>query len=167
MKSLSRVQLFVTPWTVYQAPLSMGFSRQECWSGLPFPSPGDLPDTGIEPGSSALQADTYRLSHQGSPSLDYLYLIQCKCYVNSCKYKVKLCKLLLANSRFAFLNFMEFHISNIIYRYRGLTVFHHLLPEEFGQLPNWLSYPQYFHSLAFWRQDDLSLTWNRSDTLHL
>ena len=58
VKSLSRVRLFVTPWTVaYQAPLSMGFSRQECWSGLPFPSPGDLPDPGIEPGSPALQAD--------------------------------------------------------------------------------------------------------------
>ena len=51
MKSLSRVQLFVTPWTVaYQASLSMGFSRQEYWSGLPFPSPGDLPEPGIEPG---------------------------------------------------------------------------------------------------------------------
>ena len=58
MKSLSRVQLFATPWTVtYQAPPSMGFSRQEYWSGLPFPSPGDLPDPGIEPGSPALQAD--------------------------------------------------------------------------------------------------------------
>ena len=46
------------PWTVaYQAPPSMGFSRQECWSGLPFPSPGDLPNPGIEPGSPALQAD--------------------------------------------------------------------------------------------------------------
>ena len=46
----SRVQLFVTPWTVaHQAPLSMGFSRQEYWSGLPCPSPGDLPDPGIEP----------------------------------------------------------------------------------------------------------------------
>ena len=50
VKSLSRVRLFVTPWTVaHQAPLSMGFSRQEYWSGLPFPSPGDLPDPGIEP----------------------------------------------------------------------------------------------------------------------
>ena len=50
VKSLSRVQLFVTLWTVtYQAPPSMGFSRQEYWSGLPFPSPGDLPDPGIEP----------------------------------------------------------------------------------------------------------------------
>ena len=45
-------------WTVdYQAPPSVGFSRQECWSGLPFPFPGDLPDPGIEPGSPALQAD--------------------------------------------------------------------------------------------------------------
>ena len=59
VKSLSRVQLFATPWTVaYQAPPSMGFSRQQCWSGLPFPSPGDLPNPGIEPGSPALQADT-------------------------------------------------------------------------------------------------------------
>ena len=49
---------FVTPWTAaYQAPPSMGFSRQEYWSGLPFPSPGDLPDPGIEPRSPTLQAD--------------------------------------------------------------------------------------------------------------
>ena len=49
----------MTPWTVaYQAPPSMGFSRQECWSGLPFPSPGDLPNPGIESGSPALQADS-------------------------------------------------------------------------------------------------------------
>ena len=49
----------MTPWAVdYQAPLSMEFSRQEYWSGLPFPSPGDLPDPGIEPGSPTLQADT-------------------------------------------------------------------------------------------------------------
>ena len=58
MKLLSRVRLFVTPWAVaYQAPPSMGFSRQECWSGLPFPFPGDLPDPGIELGSPTLQAD--------------------------------------------------------------------------------------------------------------
>ena len=58
VKSLSRVRLFVTSWTVaHQAPPSVGFSRQECWSGLPFPSPGDLPNPGIEPGSPALQAD--------------------------------------------------------------------------------------------------------------
>ena len=57
-KSLSRIRLFATPQTVaYQAPPYMGFSRQEYWSGLPFPSPGDLPDPGIEPGSPALQAD--------------------------------------------------------------------------------------------------------------
>ena len=58
VKSLSCVWLFATPWTAaYQAPPSMGFSRQEYWSGLPFPSPGDLFDTGIKPRSPAFQAD--------------------------------------------------------------------------------------------------------------
>ena len=57
-KSLSRVRLFATPWTVaYQAPPTMGFSRQEYWSGVPFPSSGDLPNPGIEPRSPALQTD--------------------------------------------------------------------------------------------------------------
>ena len=52
-------RLFASPWTVVrQARLSMGFSRQEYWSGLPFSSPGDLLDPGIEPGSPALQADS-------------------------------------------------------------------------------------------------------------
>ena len=58
-ESLSCIRLFVTPWTVAcQAPLSMGFSRQEFQSGLPFPSPGDRPDSGIEPKSPALQVDS-------------------------------------------------------------------------------------------------------------
>ena len=58
----------VTPWTVaLQAPLSMRFSGQECWSGLLFPSPGDLPDPGSEHVSPALQADSLPLSHLGSP----------------------------------------------------------------------------------------------------
>ena len=70
VKSLSRVRLFVTPWTVAsQAPPAMGFSRQECWSGLPFPSPGDLPNPGIEPGSPALQADTVPSEPPGKPIL--------------------------------------------------------------------------------------------------
>ena len=56
---LSRIWLFVTPWTVARlASLSLQFSSQEYWSGLPFPSPGDLPDPGIEPGSPALQTDS-------------------------------------------------------------------------------------------------------------
>ena len=68
MKVLSLVRLFATPWTVaYQAPPSMGFSRQEYWSGLPFPSPGDLPDSGIEPGSPALQADALTSEPPGKP----------------------------------------------------------------------------------------------------
>ena len=58
VKLLSHVQLFVSPWTVaHQAPPSMEFSRQEYWSGLPFPSPGVLPDPETEPKSPTLQAD--------------------------------------------------------------------------------------------------------------
>ena len=69
VKSLSRVRLFATPWTVaYQTPPSIGFSRQEYWSGLPFPSPGDLPDPGIEPGSPEFQADALT----SEPLLKYL-----------------------------------------------------------------------------------------------
>ena len=68
MKSLGHVWLFATPWTVAcQAPPSMGFSRQEYWSGLPFPSPGDLPYPGIEPGSPALQADSLPSEPQEKP----------------------------------------------------------------------------------------------------
>ena len=70
VKSFSRVWLFATPWTVaYQAPLSVGFSRQECWSGLPFLSPGDLPNPGIEPRSPALQADILPSKPPGKPSM--------------------------------------------------------------------------------------------------
>ena len=62
---LGCVWLSATPWTVArQAPLSMKFSRQEYWSGVPFPSPEDLPDLGIEPGSPALQGYSLLLSHQ-------------------------------------------------------------------------------------------------------
>ena len=58
-ESLSRVRLFATPQTVAcQGPLSMGFSRQEYWSGSPFPFPERLPDPGVKPGSSTLQADS-------------------------------------------------------------------------------------------------------------
>ena len=70
LKSLSCVQLFGIPWTVaYQAPQSMEFSRQEYWSGWPFPSPGDLPDPGIEPWSPALQADTLPSEPPGKTKL--------------------------------------------------------------------------------------------------
>ena len=69
VKSLSCVQLFATPWPVaYRAPPSMGFSRQRYWSRLPFPSPEDLPDPGMEPRSPALQADALssELKYQGN-----------------------------------------------------------------------------------------------------
>ena len=81
MKSLSRIRLFATPWTVaYQAPLSMGFSSQEYWSGF---SPVDLPDPGMEPRSPALQTDALPseppgksivFSVDGYSILPYIYL---------------------------------------------------------------------------------------------
>ena len=68
LSRFSHVQLFATPWTVaHQAPLSMGFSRQEHWSGLPFPLPGDLP--GIKPASPTLQADSLPTEPPGRPAL--------------------------------------------------------------------------------------------------
>ena len=75
MKSLSHVRLFATPWTVaHQAPPSTeggGFSKQEYWSGLPFPSPGDLSDPGIEPGSPAFQADALTSEPPGKLPLGF------------------------------------------------------------------------------------------------
>ena len=69
VRSLSPVWLFATSWTVaYQASPSVGFSRQEYWSGLPFPSPGDPPDPGIEPRSPTLQADALPSEPPGKPS---------------------------------------------------------------------------------------------------
>ena len=74
VKSLSHVQLFAIPRTVaYQAPPSIGFPRQEYWSGLPFPSLGDLPKPGIKPGSPALQIDTLPYEPPGKPSYGYKY----------------------------------------------------------------------------------------------
>ena len=79
VKSLSRVRLFATVWTVaHQAPPSMEFSRQECWSGLPFPSPGNLPDPGIEPRSPVLQADALPSEPPGKPFeciLNFKYIV--------------------------------------------------------------------------------------------
>ena len=66
VQPLSRVQLFVTPWTAAcQAPLSMGFSRQEYWNGLACLSPGDLPNPGSEPMAPALQADSLNIKFTG------------------------------------------------------------------------------------------------------
>ena len=73
VQSLTRVRLFVTPWTAAcQAPLSMGFSRQQYWSGLPFPSPGDLPNPGIEPMSLAL-ADGFFTTEPPRKPQEYIY----------------------------------------------------------------------------------------------
>ena len=70
MCSSACVRLFVTPWILAcQAPLSMEFSRQEFWSGLPCPSPGDLPDPGIKPGFPSLQADSLSSESPGKPKV--------------------------------------------------------------------------------------------------
>ena len=67
---LNLVRLFAALWTVaHQAPLSMGLSRQEYWSGLPFPPPGDLPNPGIKPKSLALQADSLPSEPPGKPQV--------------------------------------------------------------------------------------------------
>ena len=77
MKSLSRVRLFATPWTVaHQAPLSMGFSWQEYWCGLPWPPPGYCPNPGIKPTSPAVQVDSLLLRLWGSPILN-IYVCVC------------------------------------------------------------------------------------------
>ena len=79
VKSLSQVQLFVTPWTLRsQAPPPMGFFRQEYWSGLPFPSSWDLPDPGIEPRSPASQVDALPSEPQGKPVFKVL-VTSCFC----------------------------------------------------------------------------------------
>ena len=94
VKLLSRVRLFATPWTVaYQASPSMGFSRQECWSGLPFPSPGDLPNPGIEPRSPALQADALPSEPPGKPQKcgsggSQLYQVLVKWEFNTMRYSI-------------------------------------------------------------------------------
>ena len=85
---LSHVRLFVTPWTVaHQAPLSIEFSRQEYWSGLPFPSPGDLPDPGIEPTSptSPSLAGRYNVYKIDSPEK----------HTSPIKHKIKLAQILI------------------------------------------------------------------------
>ena len=89
VKSLSRVRLFRTPWTLaYEIPPSMEFSRQEYWSKLPFPSPGDLPDPRTEPGSLHCKQTLYHLSHQGSTysfllSNTKLYILFCNLFLGS------------------------------------------------------------------------------------
>ena len=88
LNCFSHIWLFATLWTIARlAPLSMGFSRQEYWSGLPLPSPGDLPDPGIEPRSPAVEADTLTSEAPGTPFsqhhhlLKRLFLFQDKCVV--------------------------------------------------------------------------------------
>ena len=79
LSCFSCVQLFVTPWTVaHQAPLSLGFSKQEHWSGLSCPPPGDLPDPGTEPASLMSPALQVRSSPLVTPDKPYTHIPKCK-----------------------------------------------------------------------------------------
>ena len=95
MKSLSPVWLFATPWTVAnQAPPSMGFSRQEYWSGLPFPSPGDLLTQGLNLGLLHCRQTLYCLSHQGSHNIYiyiYIYIYTYLCQVSVASHGISSC----------------------------------------------------------------------------
>ena len=79
LSRFSHVQIFATPWTVAsQAPPSMGFSRQEYWSGLPFSSPGDLSNPGIKSWSLTLQADSFPSEPPGKPDVKFCQAKNCK-----------------------------------------------------------------------------------------
>ena len=104
-ESLSHVWLFATPWTVaQQAPLSMGFSRQEYWSGLPCPPPGGLPNQGIQPRSPLLQLDSLPSEPPGNPmntrvgSLSLLQRVVCVCVHTYTAVCFSICSYLHSNS---------------------------------------------------------------------
>ena len=122
---LSCVWLFVTPWTIaHQAPLSMGFSRQEDWSGFPSPPPGDLPAPGIEPRCPTLQADSLPSEPPGKPehlsySINIKYSVDPKQLTNK-RWTEKpnyswLVKLVYLGTSFGYLHFMNmmFHVSGL------------------------------------------------------
>ena len=93
LSHFSHVQLFVTPWTVAsQAPLSMGFPRQEYWSGLPFSSLGDLPNLGIKTASPEFQVNSLPLSHQGEFVFHIIYslinIVKTLFYTIFCYYRI-------------------------------------------------------------------------------
>ena len=120
VKSLSHVWLSSTPWTVaYLAPPSMEFSRQEYWSGLPFPSPGDLPDPGIEPGSPAFQADALTSEPPVKP-------------LNEWKHKIN-----IAQENTLLLKSAYIH-EVLIYRSRKLNrYFHSAMAGDTYSIPGW------------------------------
>ena len=102
VKLLSRVQLFATPGTVaHQAPQSMESSRQEYWSGLPFPSPGDLPNPGIKSGSPALQADALPSEPPGKPTKNLLLRPLQTCLLKGLSVLGQICRCLVKKSQIA------------------------------------------------------------------
>ena len=106
---------FVTPWTVArQAPLSLEFTRQEYWSGFPFPSPGDHPDIGIKPSSPALQVDYSPLCPQGSPYPYYSAITQNELLVDAQQFRWTFREFCGAEKELnhKMLHFVQFHLYN-------------------------------------------------------
>ena len=121
MKPLNCVQLLATPWTVaYQAPLSMGFSRQEYWSVLPFPSPGDLPDPEIESGLPRCRQTLYCLSPQGSP-LTWLSDLTTSKFLHRVSYTQDLIN--LTTSQRPIPNIITFQVRAPTWNLRGVQTF--------------------------------------------
>ena len=116
-QGLNHIRLFVTPWTVaHQASLSMKLSREEYWSGLPFPSPGDPPNLGVEPRSPALQADSLFSESPGESKLSTQILFNNIFYEHMEAYISNISILTLKNAHYfveIFLNFNIFLICRI------------------------------------------------------
>ena len=143
--ALDHARFFATPWTVaHQAPLSMGFSRQQYWSGLPFHPPGDLPDPGFKPESPALQAASLPATPSGKPQKKMVWTKLGKNFKNIFKYFKK----------------KELHLMNNKYMPSSLPgIWHVLLQLLFSQLCNnkegvfhiHLSVPSACHSAGAYR----------------
>ena len=140
LSCFSHVRLFATLWTIAcQASLSIGFSRQEYWSGLPWPPPGDLPDPGIEPASPAspaFQVDSLPLSHQGSPMYLYVTVKSFKqCRSSIMKHVVVLpecCSVIKSSSGVSL-------VGSVASWCRTCDVWDHLLPFRFSSLAFYFS----------------------------
>ena len=121
VKLLSCVRLFAFPCTVtYRAPWSMGFSRQEYWSGLPFPSPGDLPNPGIEPGSPALQTDALPSEPLGKHVLSPLDKVPWVAWLNSLYKSFSLSSFLCLLSALG--RNQKFHIFHFVFRFINFII---------------------------------------------
>ena len=146
----------MTPWIVaHQAPLSMGFLRQEYWSGLPFPSPGDLPKPGIKPRSPQLQADSLPSEPQGKPLTSKAYSKSKTFGSEQWLWSYGCTHTHLNTHTYTYTNFLEELVRGLSYRYRNLKQ----VQGKITQLPRFCLAcgqkacglcPTYFWGRTFW-----------------